>query len=394
MFAGFWALDPAVTFLNHGSFGACPRAVMDEQQRLRAQLELNPVKFMRRDLETLLDAAREQLAVFVDAEPEALAFLRNTTSGVNAILRSAELKAGDEVLITSHAYNALRNAVESVAARRSAKVVTAAIRFPIDSPEQAVETILAHVTRRTRLAMLDHVTSLTGMILPIERLVYELDQRGVDTVIDGAHAPGMVALSLRSLGAAYYVGNCHKWLCAPKGSAFLYVRPDRRASLRPLVISHGANDPRTTRSRFHLEFDWTGTDDPTSWLTIPTAISHIGGLMPGGWREVMAHNQALAIDARDIICRRLGVTPPCPEQMTGALASVLLPEGGDEPRGEPFTNDSWQTMLYDRFKIEVIVVVWPAPRRRLLRVSAHLYNTRDQYVHLADVLAQSRSFYP
>src|SRR6185295_2977305 len=213
--ASQWTLDPAIDFLNHGSFGACPRAVLEQQQRWRAQLEQNPVHFMKSDLETLLDTSREQLAAFLGADPASLVFVRNTTTGVNAILRSVELKPGDELLLTSHAYNALRNAVEFVAARRGAKVVTAPISLPIESPEHIVESILSHASRRTRLVLLDHVTCLAGFILPVARLVHELDRRGIDTVIDGAHAPGMVQLNLTSLGAAYYVGNCHKWLCAP-----------------------------------------------------------------------------------------------------------------------------------------------------------------------------------
>jgi len=390
--ASQWTLDPAIDFLNHGSFGACPRAVLEQQQRWRAQLEQNPVQFMKRDLETLLDTSREQLAAFLGAEPASLVFVRNTTTGVNAILRSVELKPGDELLLTSHAYNALRNAAEFVAARRGAKVVTAPISLPIESPEQIVESILSHVSRRTRLVLLDHVTCLAGFILPVARLVHELDRRGIDAVIDGAHAPGMVQLNLTSLDAAYYVGNCHKWLCAPKGSAFLYVRRDRQAALRPLVIGSGANDMRTTRSRLHLEFDWTGTDDPTPWLTVPAAINHVGALLPGGWPAVMAHNHALAVEAREVVCRRLGIEPPCREEMMGALAAVLLPNGGHEPQGEPFTHDPLQAVLYDRFKIEVMVVVWPEPRRRLLRLSAHLYNTPAQYARLVDALAESYTF--
>jgi len=390
-FAPLWALDPALDFLNHGSFGACPRAVIEAQQRWRDQLERNPVKFMKRDIEGFVDAAREQLAAFLGGETGSLAFVRNTTAAVNVVLRSVELKPGDEILITSHAYNAVRNAVDFVAARRAVKVVTAPIEFPIDFPEQVVEGILAHVNRKTRLAVLDHVTCLTGLVFPIERLVHELDRLGIDALIDGAHAPGMVPLHLTTLGAAYYVGNCHKWLCAPRGAAFLYVRSDRQAGVRPLTISHGANDPRTSRSRFHLEFDWTGTDDLTPWLTVPMAIDYVGGLLPGGWTAVMAHNQALAVEGRDIVCRKLGVAPPCPEEMMGSLASVLLPNSRGESLGEPFTHDSWQSVLYSRFGIEAMIVVWPSPRQRLLRLSAHLYNSRAQYVRLAEALVETLS---
>jgi isopenicillin-N epimerase len=242
------------------------------------------------------------------------------------------------------------------------------------------------VTARTRLALLDHVTSPTGLVLPIERLVAELARRGVDAVVDGAHAPGMLPLNLRALGAAYYAGNCHKWVCSPKGSAFLWVRRDRQQEVRPLTISHGATGHRPGRTRFRLEFDWTGTDDPTAWLTVPAAIEYLGSLLPGGWSALMARNRALALEARDLLCAALGVKPPCPDEMIGTLASVPLPDGRADLAWREI--DPLQRQLFDRHGIEVPVMGWPAPPRRLIRVSAQLYNDRDQYRRLADALQQ------
>ena len=207
-----WALDPRVTFLNHGSFGACPTEVLTFQAGLRAEMEAEPVRFLSRELDDRLDAARAPLAAFLGADAADLAFVTNATSGVNAVLRSIAWNAGDELLTTDHAYGACKNALEYVASRMGARVVIVTLPFPVPSPEAIVEAVMARVTPKTRLALLDHVTSQTALILPIERLVPELERRGIEVLIDGAHAPGMIPLDLRTLGATYYSGNCHKWM--------------------------------------------------------------------------------------------------------------------------------------------------------------------------------------
>ena len=386
-----WGLDPGLAYLNHGAFGACPRAVLEVQQELRARLEANAVAFLYRELEGRLDAARGALGAFVGADPDDLAFVPNATHGVNTVLRSLDFGPGDELLTTEHAYNACRNALDAVAGRHGARVVAAPVPFPLDGPDRVADLLLERVTPRTRLALVDHVTSPTGLVFPIARLVRELTARGVDTLVDGAHAPGMLPLDLGALGAAYYTGNCHKWLCAPKGAGFLHVRRDRQARIRPLAISHGANAPRQDRSRFRLEFDWSGTGDPTPYLCVPDALRYLGGLLPGGWPALMASNRAKALTARALLCESLAVPPPAPEAMLGSLASVPLP-GDTRPAAiGPRRADPLQALLLERFKIEVPVFDWPAPRVRILRASAQLYNTADEYHRLADALRALRA---
>jgi isopenicillin-N epimerase len=382
-----WPLNPELVFLNHGSFGSCPRAVLDHQRTLRTSLESDPIQFLARDLEGLLDQARASLAAFVGAEPDDLVFVSNATAGVNTVLRSLRFERGDELLVTNHEYNACRNALDFAAERSGARTIVAEIPFPCPGAEDIVESIVSRISSRTRLALIDHVTSQTGLVFPVAAIAGELAARGIDVLIDGAHAPGMVPLDLRSLGAAYYTGNCHKWLCAPKGAGFLVVRRDRQAAIRPLVISHGANSPRTDRSRYRLEFDWTGTVDPTAWLCVPKALSYVGSLLPGGWPAILARNHELALAGRDLLCEALGVPAPCPDDLVGSLAAVPLPDAAsDELPSSPLYADPLQDELRASYAIEVPIIPWPAPPRRLLRIAAQLYNRVGQYELLAAAL--------
>lgn len=382
-----WRLDSSILFLNHGSFGACPRSVLRFQEKLRERLEAEPITFFVRDLEAMLDQARGGLARFVGASTENLVFVPNATAGVNTVLRSLRLKPGEELLVTNHEYNACRNALEFAAERSGTRTVVVQIPFPIRSPTEVLEPIVNGITQRTRLVLLDHVTSQTGLILPLKEIIRELSERGIEVLVDGAHAPGMIPLNLEKLGATYYTGNCHKWLCAPKGAAFLYVRPDRQKEIRPLSISHGANSPRKDRSRFLIEFGWTGTWDSTAMLSVPAAIKTIGQSVPGGWKAVMTRNRALALAGRKLICGALGVPLPSPDEMIGSLASIPLPPGkSDKPSKSPLYLDPLQERLMKAGRIEVPIIPWPRPPNRLLRISAHLYNSLPQYELLTEAL--------
>ncbi|TBR58226.1 penicillin epimerase [Westiellopsis prolifica IICB1] len=382
-FNNLWSLDPKVTFLNHGSFGACPIAVLSFQQQLRSQLEQEPLRFFTREWEPLLDGAKSKLATFVGADVEDLVFVPNATTGVNAVLRSLTFHPEDEILTTNHEYNACRNALDFIASRTGAQIIVAQIPFPLDSPQQIVEAVIERVSPQTKLALLDHVSSQTALIFPLQQLVQQLQARGVDTLVDGAHAPGMLPLNLRSIGATYYTGNCHKWLCAPKGAAFLYVQPDKQPEIRPLTISHGANSPRTDKSRFQLEFDWMGTDDPTAYMCVPEAIAFLGSLLPGGWDELRQRNHQLALQARQLLCQTLQVLPPCPEEMIGSMAVVPIPTA--------LSNRNFLSIrdeLFDRFDIQVQIVPWQETPKLLVRISAQIYNRIEEYEYLGKALGE------
>lgn len=387
-FARYWSLDPGITYLNHGSFGACPKPVLDVQAQYRERLEREPIVFLVHELEDLLDAARSVLASFVGADADDLVFVPNATTGVNTVLRSLVFEPGDELLTTNHEYNACRNALDYVASRSGARVVVADVPFPIASENVIADVVLRAVTKRTRLVVLDHVTSLTGIVMPIRRILDELSDRNVDTLIDGAHAPGMLPLDIGALGPTYYTGNCHKWLCAPKGAALLFVRRDKQSAIRPLSISHGANSERTDRSRFQLEFVWTGTADPSPYLSVPEAIRFMGSLLPGGWPELMRRNRATALRARAFLCESLGVEAPCPDDMVGTLASIPLARGDYTFRTTALDFDPMEGILRDRYGIEVPVLACPSGPASILRISAQIYNTMEQYERLAAALRE------
>jgi isopenicillin-N epimerase len=361
--------------------------VLELQQEWRARLERQPVQFFVRELEKLWDNARQELSRFLGADPEGLVFVPNATTGVNTVLRSLRFGPDDELLVTNHEYNACANALRFAAEQTGARIVVADIPFPLHSVESVVAAILERVSSRTRLALLDHVTSQTGLILPLSRIVTALAERGVDSLVDGAHAPGMLPLDLNSLGAAYYTGNCHKWLCAPKGAAFLFVGAERRKTIRPLVISHGANSLRTDRSRFLVEFGWMGTGDPTASLCVPEALRFMGSLMPGGWPAIQERNRRLALAARDVLRRALPQEIPAPDECIGSLVSLRLPDSrSTEPSRSPLYLDPLQDELLERYSIEVPVIPWPQPPQRLLRISAQVYNSLPQYERLATAL--------
>jgi len=390
--AHHWTLDPGTVFLNHGSFGATPRRVLEAQASWRARMEREPVAFFARALEPAMDEVRTALGGFVGAAPDDLVLVPNATVGINTVARSLDLRKGDEVVALDHAYNAATNALAHVASLAGGRLVIARLPFPGATPSLARDAILDAVTPRTRLVLLDHITSPTALALPVTEIVAALALRGIDTLVDGAHAPGMLELDVEAIGAAYYTGNCHKWLCAPKGASFLHVRRDLQEAVRPLVISHGANSPRVDRGRFRLEHDWTGTWDPSAYLSIPAAIEFGASLLPGGWAALQERNRTLALRGRHLLCEALGIEAPAPDVMIASMASVPLPleSTGGAASGGALYDDPVHAGLR-RNGIQVSVGPWPqqpgdGPWRRLIRISAAPYVSQEDLVLLARVL--------
>ncbi|MBL9000816.1 MAG: aminotransferase class V-fold PLP-dependent enzyme [Phycisphaerae bacterium] len=394
--ASRFALDPAVCFLNHGSFGACPREVLEAQRAIRDRMEAEPIRFFVRDFEGLMDEARAALGEFLRCDWRDLAPVPNATVAVATVLDhvvdSGWLGPGDDILTNEHEYPACQNNIRRAARRAGAKVVSAPIPFPCPGPGAVIDAILEKVTARTRLALLSHVTSPTGLVLPVEALVRELESRGVRTLIDGAHAPGMVpALNLGTLGASYYTANCHKWICSPKGSAFLYVRRELQEAdggFRPLALSNNAEKPKPGRAPFLTEFEYVGTSDYTPFMSIPAAIRAMGAMLPGGWPAVMRHNHELCLRGRDVILAALGVPAAAPDEMIGSICTIILPPHPPAVREKLMArksiyHDALQDAVLERWGVQVPFWGLAGKPDRFVRISAQMYNSPGQYEHLA-----------
>ena len=383
-----WSLDPDWVHLNHGSFGACPRPVLAEQARLRDRLEANPTRWFDLEHPAAVAQARTELADFVGSPVAALAFVENATTGVNTALTTVarRLAPGDQVLVTDQTYAACRNAVDAIAARHGLVVVVAQVPEKLAGPGDVLDVVLGAVGPRTRVALLDHVTSANAVVHPIAELVAALEP-AVTVIVDGAHAPGMLELAVEALGASFYTGNCHKWLCAPKGAAFLCVSDAWREDVTPLTISHGWGERLAAgTSRFHAQFDWPGTTDPTAWLSVPAALRTVGGLRAGGWAEVRSWCHELVMTGAQVVGEAFGTEPLVPAEMIGSM--VVVPLSGEAGRLRP-------AELTARARGHRIEAKFHTSQDRAgrpvsgLRLSAHLYNTVRDYERAAAVLSLS-----
>jgi isopenicillin-N epimerase len=381
-----FALDPTVLHLNHGSFGAAPRAALDAQAEARSALEAATMRFMLRDWPSLLNAARARVAAFVGSDLEDLVMLPNPTFGVASIANSIAWQPGDRVIVTNHGYRACLNTLLRLVETRGIEIVTVTIPLPVKSSMEVVDRLVSAIAAepRCRLAIVDHITSPTALVLDIAAIAARLATAApeVQLIADCAHSPGQVELDLTALGragTAYAVAAMHKWTCAPKGSSILWARRDYRDALRPVITSHGETPGVGPANRFHARFDWSGTHDPTPYLATPAAIDDLAA-RAGGWPAIRARNHALVLAARNLLLERLGggAVPIAPDDMHGSMAAIpiTLP-AGTEPLAV-------QAQLLDD-GIELPVAALPG-HGTFIRISAHVYNRLADYDRLAGAL--------
>ncbi len=363
-----WGLAPGLVNLNHGSFGSTPLAVMKAQDAWRTRIEANPTKFMSRESRPALREAAHKVAAELGSEGDDLVFSENATSAANAVLRSLEFRPGDEILITSLGYPAIRNAALYVASRAGARVVEVEIGLPVRGPDEIVAAVEAKLSSRTRLAIFDHICSHSALVLPIERLTQVSQRVGAQVLIDGAHVPGQLPLELVGLGVEYYVGNLHKWLMAPRGTGFLWARRDLQPALHPLTISHGY------QKGFIAEFDWTGTKELAGWLSAPAGIEFFHRM---GGARLMARNRELARAMARMLSEAWGTPLGGPLEMFAAMAVIALPNAGP---ATPERATELRLYLAERHNIEAAVNV--SDGRLWVRIMAQAYNELEDYERL------------
>jgi isopenicillin-N epimerase len=372
--AGLFPLDRSYTFLNHGSFGSVPREVLAAQRLIQDEIEARPIEMLGRRMKLLLPSARERVAAFVGARAERLAFVVNATEGVNAILRSMRWSAGDEVVVVDHVYNAMRQSLRRLGSEHGVVLREVPVALPIKGAGDWIESIERAFNDRTKLLLIDHITSPTALVLPVAEIVAKARKRGIRTLIDGAHAPGAIELDIESIGADAYTANLHKWTCAPKGCAILWVSEALRSEVHPLATSH------EYERGFTLEFDWQGTRDFSAWLAAPAAIDFFGRF---GWDRVRAHNHAMATWSQRFLCENWSATPlsPLDGSMLASMAAVSLPRGVQDRFGSA---EALQAKLYDQHRIEIPVIDWKG--RWHVRVSCHLHTRPEDVARLSSVV--------
>lgn len=370
-----WLLDDQMHFLNHGSFGACPREVLAAQQEWRERMEHRPINFLVRELPGLIRSSAAELAAFLGTDANDLAFVENATAAVNAIIRSYPWQSGDEILMSCHAYPAVKNAVRFVAMQFHLTVREFSFSFPLQDTDEIVQSFTASIGQKTRLAIIDHVSSPLAIIYPLEKLLAVCRWHGVKSLVDGAHAPGMIPLNIQQLNADWYVGNCHKWLFAPKGCAFVWAAKQVQPYLQPTVISLRMDEG------YPLSFDWVGTRDASAWLSITAAL---GFYQSVGGDEIPKQLHKFVIDMAQMLAADWGVELPAPSEQFAAMVTLPLPIPGKWNQGMA---NQLRDSVWQRYQIEVPLFVLNEDQI-WCRISAQLYNKEAEYKALSVAINQ------
>jgi isopenicillin-N epimerase len=384
-YAELFNIEKDYIALNHGSFGACTKEVLEHHFTLQRRMESLTTRFFTLELRPLLIESLKTLAEFVHASPGNLVFVRNATTAAHSVLNSFIWEKGDEIVATNLLYEACRYQLEYLVQAKGVILRLAQLPFPLETEEQVVSEIMSKVSRRTKLVCVDHVTSETAAVLPVARICRELKATNIPVFVDGAHAPGMLPLNLEEMAPDFYTGNCHKWLCAPKGSAFLYVNPERHKDMIPSVISFFFRKGITPQEQFFYSFFWSGTAiDYLSCSMVKFAVEFLEKSVTGGWQGIMTHNRKLVRIGREIIRDILKLDQYTPDNMTGSMVTFKLNSKSEK---DPVTlvDKLCLQLLYD-YKIEAFISRLYQTEERILRISAHLYNKESDYLRLAESL--------
>ena len=365
-FKSEFLINPDITFLNHGSFGAVPKAVFEKYQDWQLQLERQPVEFLGRNATGLLEIARSKLADYLKTEPDNLVFVTNATIGINIITSSLKLTPGDEVLTSNHEYGAMDRSWQFQAEKHGFTYKVQPISTPIESEQQIVDQLWNAVTPHTKVIFLSHITSPTALIFPIKAICRKAKEHGILTVMDGAHAPGQIDLNLDDLGADFYTGNLHKWLCAPKGSGFLFVRPENQHLIEPLIVSWGWRSETPGKSTFVDHHEWQGTRDISAFLTVPSAIQY---QQENHWDIVRSTCHETACYAYHQLSHLTSLPPLYPD------SRVFYDQMGIARLPSHLDADKVKNDLYDHYKIEIPIIKWNA--ELLIRYSLQCYNNKE-----------------
>lgn len=366
-------LDPNITYLNHGSYGSCPSSVFNDYQKLQKRLEQQPVQFMTKYLWKYLKESRDTLGTFLNCDGDDLLLFANPTTAINNVIENLNLNKGDEVLMTQHEYGALVRAWSRSSKRNNFSIVQQPVNVPVSSKKNFIKQFLAGITMNTKVVFISQITSQTGLIFPIKEICEYATKKGIVTIVDGAHVPGHIDLNISNLECDFYTGTCHKWLCAPKGSSFLYVRKSFQANIKPQVVSWGEEGDDPGPSQFQMDFQWQGTKDMSSFLSIPSAIHFIES---NNWKENHKISKELILEVSEDLKNLFGTNPLFKsEDWVGQMVSHPLPSN---------TPENLKEMLWEKFLIEVPVFEWK--KQKYIRVSAHFYNDRNDMNTLINAL--------